>query len=229
MAVGKERICEAYMRVASGKAIDKITVADIIREAGINRSSFYYHFRDAQNVLNYMYDFFADRFRDLLNQYDWKNAVDFDTVMSETYEQVAALNQFIYDNREMFLFLRDRGSKSSFYDKLIEAYMDGFRKYIFYFSLDDGTLYTMPNYENERYLKLSAFQQLAFVDMWADSAFSEPPDYMTKFSLYIARLNWECSDRQRSYPRTFNRGTLSMEQVEELMPRKTGGGSTPSL
>ena len=36
-------------------AFDKITIADITQQSGYNRQTFYYHFRDKYELLNWIY------------------------------------------------------------------------------------------------------------------------------------------------------------------------------
>ena len=47
----KKAIMEAFLRLIGKKALDKITVRDIVDECGINRNTFYYHFQDMYAVL----------------------------------------------------------------------------------------------------------------------------------------------------------------------------------
>lgn len=42
----KNAIKTAFLKLLSNKPISRITVKDIVEECGINRNSFYYHFRD---------------------------------------------------------------------------------------------------------------------------------------------------------------------------------------
>ena len=44
--VVEEAICDAFMQLIEVKEIDKITVSDIIKKAGIVRSTFYNHYEN---------------------------------------------------------------------------------------------------------------------------------------------------------------------------------------
>ncbi|MDO4280495.1 MAG: TetR family transcriptional regulator [Peptococcaceae bacterium] len=52
--ITKKRIAEAYLALADHKPVDKITVKDLVEECGITRQTFYYHFRDLPEVLEWM-------------------------------------------------------------------------------------------------------------------------------------------------------------------------------
>lgn len=47
----KRAIIESFLRIASKKPLDKITVRDIVDDCGVNRNTFYYYFQDIYAVL----------------------------------------------------------------------------------------------------------------------------------------------------------------------------------
>ena len=49
----KEAISEAFCALLSKRTIDKITVKDIVAECGVNRQTFYYHFRDIYDLMEW--------------------------------------------------------------------------------------------------------------------------------------------------------------------------------
>lgn len=49
----KETIADAFMALAKQKSIDKITVKDLVDYCGISRQSFYYHFQDILEVIEW--------------------------------------------------------------------------------------------------------------------------------------------------------------------------------
>ena len=49
----KREISEAYLRLIKTKDGDKITVKDLFQECGVSRQTFYYHFRDLMDVIEY--------------------------------------------------------------------------------------------------------------------------------------------------------------------------------
>ena len=51
----KEAIAEAYLSLASKKNIDKITVKDIVEACSITRQTFYYHFKDIMDVIEWSF------------------------------------------------------------------------------------------------------------------------------------------------------------------------------
>ena len=55
----KRKICQALLELADGKSAQDVTVSELIARAGINRSTFYYHFTGTHEVLEYMMDDFC--------------------------------------------------------------------------------------------------------------------------------------------------------------------------
>ena len=49
----KEAIAEAFEGLLEKRSIDKVTVKDIVTECGINRQTFYYHFQDIYDLLEW--------------------------------------------------------------------------------------------------------------------------------------------------------------------------------
>ena len=49
----KETIADAFIALARKKSIDKITVKDLVDYCDISRQSFYYHFQDILEVIEW--------------------------------------------------------------------------------------------------------------------------------------------------------------------------------
>ena len=50
----KQAILKAFERLISNKALDSITVRDIVEECGVNRNTFYYYFKDIYDLVDEM-------------------------------------------------------------------------------------------------------------------------------------------------------------------------------
>ena len=53
--ITKKAIASAFKQVMLEKSFDKITVQDITVKCGLNRQTFYYHFEDRYDLLNWIY------------------------------------------------------------------------------------------------------------------------------------------------------------------------------
>lgn len=63
---GKRKICDALCELGMDRPIERVTVQEIISLAGINRSTFYYHFDDVPSALEWMISDFLKEYLQLL-------------------------------------------------------------------------------------------------------------------------------------------------------------------
>ena len=49
----KEIIIQTLLELLNEKPLAKITVKDIVERCGVNRNTFYYHFRDIPDVMHF--------------------------------------------------------------------------------------------------------------------------------------------------------------------------------
>jgi len=55
-ATTKDMISDAYLAMVNRKSMDKITVKDLVEACGISRQTFYYHFKDLIEVMEWAID-----------------------------------------------------------------------------------------------------------------------------------------------------------------------------
>lgn len=54
-SITKKALSEGIKELMKHKSFDKITVSDITRQCGLNRQTFYYHFQDKYELVNWIY------------------------------------------------------------------------------------------------------------------------------------------------------------------------------
>ena len=57
----KEALGNALKKMLAIKPIDKITVKDLVEECGVNRQTFYYHFDDVYDLMEWVFEEDANR------------------------------------------------------------------------------------------------------------------------------------------------------------------------
>ena len=57
----REAIAESLKKLTEGKEFEKISVGEICENCGITRKSFYYHFRDKYDLVNWFFQKLCDR------------------------------------------------------------------------------------------------------------------------------------------------------------------------
>ena len=53
--ITKNALAAAMKKLMREKKLSKISIADICGECGMNRNSFYYHFRDKYDLVNWIF------------------------------------------------------------------------------------------------------------------------------------------------------------------------------
>lgn len=110
MAVStKEAFATALKKMMTVKPMEKITVKDLVEICGVNRQTFYYHFDDIFDLLEWVFE------------EDAKRALPGEVVYEHWREDVMVFFDYLYDNRSfvinifnsnsrlyMLRFLRDR-------------------------------------------------------------------------------------------------------------------------
>lgn len=86
-------IVNAFLTLLDRKSFEKITVADIIGEARINRSTFYQHFQDKYAILEFLQETYARELGDLINSFTTSDAFfdleQIDRIMKEYFAKKA--------------------------------------------------------------------------------------------------------------------------------------------
>lgn len=53
--ITKKELAESLKKLASKRLFEQVTVGDIVKECGVNRQTFYYHFSDKYELLDWIY------------------------------------------------------------------------------------------------------------------------------------------------------------------------------
>ena len=88
----KEALAAALRQMMTVKPIDKVTVKDIVEICGVNRQTFYYHFDDVDDLLEWVFEQDSDRvfpqevvynhwMEDMMNYFDYLVSKDFEFVV----------------------------------------------------------------------------------------------------------------------------------------------------
>lgn len=95
----KEALAAALKQMMEIKPIGKITVKDIVEICGVNRQTFYYHFDDVYDLLEWIFEEDANRVLPSRVIYErWR-------------EDVMIFFEYLYDNRAFALNVYNSGSR----------------------------------------------------------------------------------------------------------------------
>lgn len=108
----KEIISRTLLELMGKKPVDKITVKDIVEQCGVNRNTFYYHFRDIPDVMEYTMQLHLRKM--MLEQHPPR------TIM----EMLLEILSFCENNRKIILHIYKSMRRESFvqYLRVLSAY-----------------------------------------------------------------------------------------------------------
>ena len=90
----KQAFADALRKLLEQKPFAKISVSHICEECGMNRKSFYYHFKDKYDLVNWIFD---TEITKIFSEEEWKNAgFTWDILENFGYEEVCFLLLFGY-------------------------------------------------------------------------------------------------------------------------------------
>lgn len=105
----KKALSIALKRLMEEKPFAKISVGDICEKCNMNRKSFYYHFKDKYDLINWIYD------TEFI-------AVAREMEITSSWELLQVFCQFFYDNREFYrktLALDGQNSFSEYFREIV--------------------------------------------------------------------------------------------------------------
>ena len=85
----RKAIKESFWKLLNERPLNRITVKDIVEDCGINRNSFYYHFQDKYELMNWIFDM---EFIEFIQRGDKDKSI----------EEMMALFRILYDNRAFY-------------------------------------------------------------------------------------------------------------------------------
>lgn len=160
----KEKICLSFAELLAKYPMGKITVTSIIKNCGVSRATFYRHFQDKYDVMNYYYKMVVDDFLNSIVLTDWE-------------ETLIEIFLFIYYKKTFFFQAVKTDGENSFlnflYDYSFSFYEKSFKDYYCQQEL------------TQRQINCIAFNcagAVHLVERWIKMGFQEPPEEMACWS-----------------------------------------------
>lgn len=115
--VTKKMLNTAFLQLLAQKPVQAISVKELCATAGVNRSTFYLHYRDIYDLLEQIQDEMLQELNTLL---DKNPVIGADAPPEEAGKFAAAIFAFVEKNREMCAILLGPGGDKQFVAKIIE-------------------------------------------------------------------------------------------------------------
>lgn len=162
--ITKKAIAEAFIRIMENKPMGKITITDIAEECGISRMTFYYHFRDVYDLIEWICrEYVKEVYGDISRYESWQAGLN-------------SLCTIIYENRK---FARN------VYDSIHRDYLERYILEIVYELFLDRVEEVSKGFDisrkNQRYI--ASFYMHAVegvVADWMKADFKDSPEAVSK-------------------------------------------------
>ncbi len=99
----KRALAQAIKELMNEKPLVKISIADIVERCQMNRQSFYYHFRDKYDLVNWI--FYTELITELQNASNVNE-----------YEELENICQYLHKNRSFYINALKFTGQNSFYE-----------------------------------------------------------------------------------------------------------------
>ena len=129
----KEALASAMKKMMAVKPIEKITVKDIVELCGVNRQTFYYHFEDVYDLLEWIFE------------QDAEKSLPSRIVYEHWREDVLVFFKYLNDNRIFALNVYNSNSRPymlDFYKKKLGRCISGFAEIV-----SDGVTISRQDYD----------------------------------------------------------------------------------
>lgn len=161
--ITKKALAQSLKELGSTKILDKITVADITNHCGVNRQTFYYHFNDKYELLNWIYT--EDLFKPLTKDLDFSNWGD----------KLVGLLKYMKNMKPFFM----NTIKSS--NNFFAEYMDKVLIELMHKAIKDLDLYNhLGEKEKDIYARFFAYGLTGVIVDWTMTGMKEDEEELSK-------------------------------------------------
>ena len=156
----KREIKNSFIKLLTERPISQITVKDIVEDCGVNRNSFYYHFQDVYDLLEWMLEQHRTNLEPQVSDRNaWRTAV-------------ANLLDFCLENRAMIQNLFRSISRDSLdrytYSILLKSLTD--------YTRNQATQYSLSEKQYKALLQFTAHGLQGLLLTWIDGGMRVPRD-----------------------------------------------------
>ena len=118
--VDKQAVADALRKLLEQKPFAKISVSHICEECGMNRKSFYYHFKDKYDLVNWIFD---TEITKIFSEEEWKNA-------GFTWDILEKICEYFYKHRTFYSKVLQIEGQNSFTEHFRDILVPVNRKFL---------------------------------------------------------------------------------------------------
>lgn len=147
----KKLLSDSLIKLLNKKTLKKITVKDVVTECGLTRQTFYYHFQDMYELLDWT---FSDIVKTALNGSE----------ESDREESYKRLFIYIYENKSMFISTLKCIGRDHFENAIYSQLFRYNKDYIIKLSFDTGK--NIPEKKIDLLADLQTISLISFLVNW---------------------------------------------------------------
>ncbi len=102
-SITKRALADSMKELMNEKSLSKISIKDIVQRCNMNRKSFYYHFKDKYDLVNWIY------YTDFVTSFE-------ENELNSQWSILESICEFFYNNRGFYCNALEVKGQNSFYD-----------------------------------------------------------------------------------------------------------------
>ena len=157
----KEALGAALKQMLSVKPIEKITVKDLVEICGVNRQTFYYHFDDVYDLLEWVFE------------EDANHVLPHEVVYEHWREDVTVFFTYLKDNRDFALNIYNSHSRTY----MLRYYKTRLKSCIQSFAVIVCERRNIDRGDFEFVIELYANIIVGLISQWLDMGMQMPPEF----------------------------------------------------
>ena len=161
----KRALAASLKKLLSRKPLDRITVKDITDDCGVNRQTFYYHFDDVYDLLEWVFEQDANRVL--------PSEIGTDIVSERWRECVRIYFRYLSDNRSMVLNIYNSQNRSY----MLRYYRERLRGCVHGFAVIVSEGKNIDWADLEYVVDFYVNGVVGLISMWLDNNMELPPEY----------------------------------------------------
>lgn len=165
-ALTKRIFADTLKQLMETTPFAKVSIGDITKACGMNRNSFYYHFRDKYELLNWIF------LTEVTCEINGEESCGFS---SPGWELLARINRYLYGNRTFYAGAMEYEGQDSFVD-----YFRGFFRNLLETQMDELLEREMDPEFREFYLDFILDAMTMTIIRWIRNGAKYPPDRFTE-------------------------------------------------
>lgn len=168
--ITKRVLADSIKRLMEQRPLAKISVGDIVEECGLNRNSFYYHFKDKYDLVNWIF------YTDVINRLKLDNVLT-----GSVWELIDTISHYFYENKSFYMNALSVSGQNSFAEYYIDIIKQIVRARL------GESLTDNDEQDQDFYIYFFIDAYIAATFRWLQGGAQIPPDKFTQMIKKAAR------------------------------------------